>query len=363
MKRDLFVFAGQSNMMGASVLPPEKTLNIKNSYEYKHKPRRLGRSDNLFVKAGYPVGEFSYIDLEKAYSSDMTNEKGQSRLSDYIINTFFCPSMSNLKSKKEKSVHKFSDYSEATAQNGSTLAPLLAEEWESLGGCCAYAHIAKGGVSIDYFFSDEMVEEYRERISGYNDVNGTGYDPNILDKNRMPGAAEYFFEKCRDFFVDSETRFEKEDMTNKCFFWLQGESDGGLSPIEYEFKMQILWDNLKQIGFSRFFCIRVDYFGSEDIYRVMTAQENFVKNNKDAYMLTRIASYFTYPGQNVDGWFAVKPNEECENCRDSFYGYNNQHINEKGFFVIAKYAVKNLYRVLSLGKEPIPEAENIKILI
>jgi hypothetical protein len=33
MKRELFVFAGQSNMMGAAALPPEKALNIKNSYE------------------------------------------------------------------------------------------------------------------------------------------------------------------------------------------------------------------------------------------------------------------------------------------------------------------------------------------
>ena len=35
MKRDLFVFAGQSNMMGASVLPPKRAPKIKNSYEYK----------------------------------------------------------------------------------------------------------------------------------------------------------------------------------------------------------------------------------------------------------------------------------------------------------------------------------------
>ncbi len=362
MKRDLFVFAGQSNMMGAAVLPPQKTLNIKNSYEYKHKSRRLGKSDNLFVKAGYPVGEFSYIDLEKAYSADMANEKGQSRLSDYTINTFFCPSMSNLRSEKEKEVYKFSDYSEATAQNGSTLAPLLAEEWESLGGCCAYAHIAKGGVSIDYFFTDEMVKEYKERINGYNNANGTNYDPNIWDKNRMPGAADYFFEKCRAFLSDAKTRFENDDMTNKCFFWLQGESDAGLPPIVYEMKMQLLWDNLKQIGFSRFFCIRVDFFGSENICQTMKAQESFVKHNKDAYMLTRIASYFTYPGQNKDEWFKSKPNEECENCRDSFYGYQNHHINEKGFSVIAKYAVKNLYRVLVLGEKPLLEAENIKML-
>ena len=66
MKRDLFVFAGQSNMMGASVFSPQKNLHIKDSYEYKHKARRLGREENPFVKADYPVGEFSYADLERA---------------------------------------------------------------------------------------------------------------------------------------------------------------------------------------------------------------------------------------------------------------------------------------------------------
>ena len=56
MRRDLFVFAGQSNMVGASVFPPKYSLCTKNSYEYKHKMRRLGMSTGEFVPAGYPVG-------------------------------------------------------------------------------------------------------------------------------------------------------------------------------------------------------------------------------------------------------------------------------------------------------------------
>ena len=332
MKRDLFVFAGQSNMMGAAVFPPKRALCIENSYEYKHKAKRLGRGE-LFVKAGYPAGEFSYIDLDAAYSEDMTDENGNSKLADYINNTYFCPAMSNLKSEKTKEVFSFSDFSESTAPDGATLAPILAEEWEKLGNACAYAHIAKGGVSIDYFLTDNN------------------------------GMAEYFFKKCKDLFTDSVHFFKDDDLSNKCFFWLQGESDANLTKEDYEAKLEILWKRLKEIGFTHFFCIRVDFFGSNGISEVMRAQEDFVSRHDDAYMLTRAASYLAYPGQNEEDWFVTPPDEEYRNCRDSFFGYNNNHINEKGFSLIAERAANNLYRVLCENKEPILEEENIKALL
>ena len=362
MKRDLFVFAGQSNMMGAAVFPPRTELHINNSYEYKHKSHRLGNGE-LFVKASYPVGEFSYICLEKAYSKDMTDENGNSKLADYISNAFFCPAMSNLKSEKTKEVFSFSSFSESTAPAGATLAPLLAQEWEKLGNSCTYAHVTKGGVSINYYMTDEMCEDYACRIAEYNREKDTHYDVNISEGSRTVGAAEYFFEKCHDFFTDAEKHFENDDLSNKCFFWLQGESDACKSDVEYEMKLEILWERLKLAGFTHFFCIRVDYFGSNGIDKVMRAQENFVSRHSDAYMLTRAASYFTYPGQNEDKWFISPPDEEYRNCRDSFYGYNNQHINEKGFSVIASHASKNLYRVLIKNEEPLLETENIKALI
>ena len=113
MRRDLFVFAGQSNMMGAAVFSPRQKLSIKSSYEYKHKSRRLGARVGDFVAADYPVGEFSYIDIQKAYAAGIVNEKGESTLEDYVHNTYFCPSMSNLCSKTDKSVYPFSSFSEA----------------------------------------------------------------------------------------------------------------------------------------------------------------------------------------------------------------------------------------------------------
>ncbi len=363
MKRDLFVFAGQSNMMGASVFPPQDSLHIEDSYEYKHNIRRLGKEENPFVKADYPVGEFSYMDLKKAYGEAMVDAKGKSRLCDYINNTYFCPAMSSLKSKEEKEEFVFSSFSESTAQNGVTLAPFLAQEWERLGNACAYAHIAKGGVSIDYYMTPDMVEEYARRIARYNSENGKNYDPYIPEAYRMSGAAEYFLKKCRDFFADAKKYFGNDDLSNKCFFWLQGESDANRSDIEYETKLEILWDQLKTIGFTHFFCIRVDFFGAPGIYKVMKAQESFVSRHDDAYMLTRSASYFTYPGQNEDEWFTAPPAKEYRDCRDSFFGFRNNHINEKGFEVIAERAAKNLYRVLVQEEAPLLEEEMIKMLL
>ena len=362
MKRDLFVFAGQSNMMGASVFAPREDFLLSDSFEYKHKARRLGAESGDFVSSAYPAGEFSYIDIERAYRTGETDEKGRSLLVNYVENTFFCPAMSNLKSEKEKTLYSFSDFSESTARNGATLAPFLAREWETLGRSSAYAHIAKGCVSINYYLTDAMAEEYARRMGAYNERFGTSYETKIASSSRLAGAAEYFFEKSRDFFRDAEAQFGEELSGNKCFFWLQGEGDAWRSSIEYETKMDVLWEALKQSGFTHFFCIRIDYFGEDGIYRVMRAQENFVSRRENAYMLTRAASYFVYPEQNEKEWFISPPTEEYRDCRDSFFGYGNDHINEKGFSLIAERAVKNLYRVLCENKEPMLEDENIKAL-
>lgn len=361
MKRDLFVFAGQSNMMGASVYPSERKISTENSFEYKHKARRLGKATGDFVPADLPSGEFSYIDMKAAYDADMVNEKGESLLADYGKNTFFCPSMSNLKCDEDKTEFPFATFSEATAQRGATLAPLLAEQWENEGRTCAYAHISKGGVSISHFMTDKMAEQYVTRIEAYNQAHGTEYPAAM--RPRMSGAADYFIEKCRDFFDDAQKQFQNELSGSKCFFWLQGESDAKNAAIEYEIKMDILWEELKAIGFTHFFCIRVDFFGNEGIWKIMQAQESFVDRHEDAYMLTRAASFLTYPQRDESDWFITPPTEEYQCCRDSFFGFNNQHINEKGFALIADRAAKNLRRVLIENTEPLLEKENIKALV
>ncbi len=360
MKRELFVFAGQSNMMGASVYPPKGKILTANSFEYKHKARRLGASIGDFVPSTAVAGEFSYVDLEAAYAPNMANGNGESLLTDYAQNTFFCPSMSSLQSNDQKTEYPFATFSEAEASVGVTLAPLLAQEWERVGGACAYAHIAKGGVSIAHFMTDAMAEEYARRITVYNQANGTDYPSKL--SSHMAGAADYFLEKCRDFVTDAEIRFPDDRMENRCFFWLQGESDANRSAVEYEIQLELLWETLRSIGFTHFFCIRVDFFGNEGIQNVMRAQERFVSHHADTYMLTRAASYFPYARRDEREWFCTPLGEEYQNCRDSFYGYSNQHINEKGFALLAERAVKNLVRVLIEGKEPLLEEENIRAL-
>ena len=350
-------------MMGASVYPPKRPLSLLHSYEYKHKPRRLGALHGQFVIGSYPVGEFSYVDVARAYGEGMVDEHGNSRLTDYRSNTYFCPSMVSLASEEEKKEVPFITHAEANAPIGATLAPFLAMEWESLGNTSAYAHIAKGGVGIAHYFTPAMAEEYVRRIAEYNRTHGTAFPEEIPARHRMEGAAEYFFEKCRDFFADAEERFSKDALPSRCLFWLQGEADASRSAAEYGIKLDILWEKCREIGFTHFFCIRVDYFGHEGIANVMQAQEDFVRRHPDAYMLTRAASYFPYAGRDERDWFVSPPTEEYTDCRDSFYGFPNQHINEKGFSVIAKHAAENLRRVLIDGQPPIPEQENIRALL
>jgi len=106
-----------------------------------------------------------------------------------------------------------------------------------------------------------------------------------------------------------------------------------------------------------------EIIGKENITEIMKAEEEFCSHYPDAYMLTRAASYFNYARRDESEWFAIPPDEEYGLCRDSFFGYKNQHINERGFEVIAGHSINNLIRVLIENKEPILEAENIRALL
>jgi len=364
MKRELFVFAGQSNMMGASVYPVKHNPKFERSFEYKHKPRRLGATKGIFVSEGFPVGEFSYKDMALAYASDMCDANGNSMLTDYRHNTYFCPSMASLLSDEEKTEHPFAVFSESTAKPSGSPAPFLVEEFERAGGTCAYAHIAKGAVRISHYFTDEMEKEYAARVAAHNRLHGTNYQEGLPQKHRMPGAADYFFEKCTDFFADAAERFGDDDLSGRSFFWLQGDGDAGRSStVEYGIALDILWQTLKKFGFQRFFCIRAGYFGKESVDQIMIAQERFVKQNDDAYMLTRVGSYMPFKGHDDSNWFITPPPAEYRDFRDSYLGFENQHVNEKGFLFLARAAAKNLCRVLMEGKEPLLEPENVRPLL
>ena len=329
MKRPLLVFAGQSNMMGAGVYPPEQIF-FERSFEYLHKPKRLGQRTGAFKKYGFPSGEFAYKSLPLAYG-ETNNVHSQSTLSDYHTNTFFGPSMSNLEDASKKTVKSFSSYSEADFIPGTSLAPYVVSALEKNGYTCLYTHIAKGSVPISYYTES--------------------------------AAANYFEEKCRDFFEDAQSRFGDDDLSERILLWHQGESDAKNGYDHYKKHLSILWKKAKDIGFTKFFIIRVGYWGNDAIAEVMRAQEDFAKQTEGVYMLTRAASYLLFNGHKTDGWFSQAPGEEYENCRDSFFGFSNQHINDKGFRLVATRATDNIIRIVFENRSTVLEDELIVPLL
>ena len=318
-ERELFVFSGQSNMMGAATLPPKLKLNICNSFEYKYKKRRAGNKHGEFVPVSYSVGEFAYCDMKKAYPTN--NFNSLSELSNYTDNTYFVPALCNLDNFNERSVIGFSEFSEKTAVNGPSLPPYFVNEWEQIGRRCAIAHMAKGSTTILHYFDEEMVESYNKKIVQHNDSYKTNY-PLICKENMNFRALTYFSNEVEAFFEDATLMFAEDIIKTKAFVWLQGESDAELSEIEYRLRLEILWDRLRFLGFTHFFCIRVGLWGDElNITEIMKAQERFCLENKSCYMLTRSCSFMTFPENYKNLSYIKTPDEKYFECRDSFFGF------------------------------------------
>lgn len=352
--RPPFVFAGQSNMMGAAVYPPAEQIYYRDSFEYLHKPKRMGEACGTFKKTAYPAGEFSYRHLKKAYGG-VCDPTRTSTLADYRENTFFCPAMCNLADEQLKTRSDFRIYSEADFQPGPTLAAYWTKELEERGICSAYTHIAKGSVGIGYFMDDQMLSEFREKRA----LQGIRGDDFIKDADAEGAAGTYFQEKVSDFFADSENCFRDDDLSQKVLVWLQGEDDYFRECEDYQLALDILWNKAKQLAFTHFFCVRVAAWGNPHILQVIKAQEDFCRRTRNAYIITRACSLMPFPDRDMSDWFIQPPDEEYRMCRDSFYGFENHHVNQKGFELLAQRAVENAVRVLLEGKEPVLEKENI----
>ena len=173
------------------------------------------------------------------------------------------------------------------------------------------------------------------------------------------GEAQNFAEKVSDFFSDSEKFFSQDDTKERVFIWHQGESDSSMSYNSYKDSLKQLYKMTKKLGFTKFFICRVGYWGNNNIANIMRAQEDFCNEEKDAFMITRVASFFEYPNQNIENWFCTPIEENFKLCRDSFLGYSNNHINEKGFQIMAKHAALNAIRIIFDRTEPILEQERI----
>ncbi len=348
---DLFVFAGQSNMMGAPILPPEMNNFTDKALEYKYMPKLRGQETGSFVSAQNPAGEWHYKDMNAAYGENLYDLSYKSTVNDYSNSTHFCPAMSSGQTG-------FGNQSEANTYAGASLAPYFVTEYaEKYGHSSIYAHIAKGGVKITHYFTEEMKAEYNSLISTYNAANGTNYGT----LTSVSGAGGAFDDKYTSMLEDYANFAPDKTIKNKCFVWLQGESDAGLSYMEYKLKMQVLWEHLQDQGFTHFFVLRVGYWGNTGILNVIKAQEDFCAENENCHIVTRAPSLIPYPGTTTSNWWLDEPSEEYENCRDSYLtGKNNQHFNEKAFQLFAERSAKNIHRILHLGLDPILEEENIK---
>jgi hypothetical protein len=64
-KIDLFVFAGQSNMMGAAHLPPVDNPITYDAFEYKYQNVLKGGDKGEFVYAQNPAGDWHYMNTGK----------------------------------------------------------------------------------------------------------------------------------------------------------------------------------------------------------------------------------------------------------------------------------------------------------
>jgi len=349
---DLFVFAGQSNMMGAAVLEPETDTFTDKALEYKYMPKLRGAETGSFVAAQNPAGEFHYKNLNTAYGDKLNDLSYKSALTDYSANTYFCPAMRN-------ETKGFAAQSEADTYPGASLPPYFVTEYADYGHSSVYAHMAKGSVKITYYFTEEMATRYNALIAEYNAQNGSVYP--ALNLSGMSGAGDAFDNEYNAMLEDYAEFAPDGDVENRCFVWLQGEGDAGGSYIEYKLKMQVLWEHLQELGFSHFFVLRVGYWGNAGIRNVIKAQEDFCAENDNCYIVTRAPSLIPYPGATTDNWWISEPDAEYDDCRDSYVvNSGNHHFNEKAFRLFAERSAENVHRILHLGQEPILEEENIQ---
>ena len=352
---DLFVFAGQSNMMGAAHLGPSEEIITESAYEYKYAPILRGEKKGKFVYAQHPAGEWHYMDPAKAYGSAYLDEAtGKSKLANFLDHTYFVPASRTL----EKTILSQSEYDHKASPS---MPPYFAKYYTEMGNGCIYAHMAKGGCQIIHYFTPDAVTEYNRLIADYNAANSTSYSG--LSSSSLTGGGNAFDAKYFAMLRDYAEFRPGVTIKNKCFVWLQGEGDNH-NYIQYKLKLQALWSHLQSVGFTHFFILRVGYWGSYSIINEIKAQEDFCAENENCYIITRAPSLIPYPGATTSNWWKYEPSYEYNDCRDSYItNTTNNHFNEKAFKIFARKSADNIHRILHLGLEPLLEEENIKDML
>ena len=155
---DLFVFAGQSNMMGAAHLPPIDNPITTDSFEYKYQAVLKGGDKGEFVYAQNPAGDWHYINPDEAYGEQYLDvATGKSKLANYSSTMHFIPACRD-------QTKGFSSQSEHQNYPSATMAPYFAQYYSELGRKCIYAHMAKGSCKITHYFTEDAMEEYKLKL-------------------------------------------------------------------------------------------------------------------------------------------------------------------------------------------------------
>jgi lysophospholipase L1-like esterase len=351
-KIDLFVFAGQSNMMGAAHLPPVDNPITYDAFEYKYQNVLKGGDKGEFVYAQNPAGDWHYMNTEEAYGEQYLDATtGKSRLANYPSTMYFIPACRD----QEKG---FSGQSEYLNYPSATMAPYFAQYYSELGRKCVYAHMAKGACNIVHYFTTDAMEEYNRLITAYNSANSTSYA--TLTSSNLSGAGDAFDAKFKAMLKDYADFAPDKTIANKCFVWLQGESDVHVY-AQYKLRLQALWSHLQSLGFTHFFILRVGFWGSTSVINEIKAQTDFCEENENCYIITKAPSLIPHPAATTDNWWIDEPSEEYTDCRDSYLAStSNHHFNEKAHKMFARRSADNINRILYLGLPPILEEENIK---
>ena len=349
---DMLVFAGQSNMMGAAHLAPADNPITTDSFEYKYQAVLKGGDKGEFVYAQNPAGDWHYMDTEEAYGEQYLDAStGKSKLANYSSTMYFIPACRD----QEKG---FSGQSEYLNYPSATMAPYFAQYYSELGHKCVYAHMAKGSCKIVHYFTSDAMEEYNRLITEYNSANSTSYA--TLTSSSLSGAGDAFDAKFNAMLKDYAEFAPETTIANKCFVWLQGESDVHVY-AEYKLRLEALWSHLQSLGFTHFFILRVGFWGSASVINEIKAQTDFCEENENCYIITRAPSLIPHPGATTDNWWIREPSEEYADCRDSYLAStSNHHFNEKAHKIFARRSAENIHRILHLGLPPILEDENIK---
>ena len=349
---DLFVFAGQSNMMGAAHLAPVDNPVTMDSYEYKYQNVLKGGDKGEFVYAQNPAGDWHYMDTEVAYGEQYLDvATGKSKQANYSSTMYFIPACRD----QEKG---FSGQSEYQNYPSATMAPYFAQYYSELGRKCIYAHMAKGSCKIVHYFTTDAMEEYNRLISEYNSANSTSYA--TLTSSDLSGAGDAFDAKYKLMLRDYAEFAPDKVIANKCFVWLQGESDVHVY-AQYKLRLQALWTHLQSLGFTHFFILRVGFWGSTAVINEIKAQTDFCAENENCYIVTKAPSLIPHPSANTTNWWISEPSSEYADCRDSYLAStSNHHFNEKAHKIFARRSAENINRILHLGLPPILEEENIK---